>query len=97
MALTLDNVKNYLNVTYDDEDIDTKLTGILSRADVYIRNVVAAGANDTLTEVENQLVLDACRYIFNDAFEDFARNFLTEINGARSLRLIAALPPESEG
>lgn len=95
--MTLDDVKNYLNVTYDDEDIDTKLAGILTRADVYIRNVVAAGSEDTLTEIENQLILDACRYIFNDAFEDFTRNFLTEINGARSLRLIAALPPESEG
>lgn len=95
--MTLEEVKNYLNITYDDEDIDAKLTGIINRADAYIRNVVAAGADDTLTETENQLVLDACRYIFNDAFEDFTRNFLTEINGARSLRLIAALPPESEG
>lgn len=95
--MTLEEVKNYLNITYDDEDIDEKLTGIINRADAYIRNVVAAGSEDTLTEIENQLMLDACRYIFNDAFEDFTRNFLTEINGARSLRLIAAMPPDSEG
>lgn len=86
--ITLEDVKNYLNATYEDEDVDTKLTGILTRADSNVRDLVAAAASAELTPTEEQLVLDACRYIWNDAFEDFSGNFLSVINGARAKRQV---------
>ena len=50
-----------------------------------------------LTDTESQLVLDCCRYIWNDAFEDFANNFLGTVNGARAKREIAAAEVDDSG
>lgn len=92
--ITLNDVKNYLNITYEDEDIDTKLSGILTRANSHIRKVTAANVNDELETDEEQLILDCCRYIFNDAFEDFDQNFMTTINGCRAARQVASMESE---
>lgn len=92
--LTLDDVKNYLNITYEDEDVNSKLSGIMTRADYKIRDLVAAAADAELTPSEEQLVLDLCRYIFNDAAEDFEKNFQGDINGARGKRQVAAMIAE---
>lgn len=89
--ITLSDAKNYLNITYEDEDINTKLSGILSRADDHIRKVSAVKNENELTPDEEQLVLDCCRYIFNDAFEDFDNNFMSVINGCRAARQVAAM------
>lgn len=86
--ITLEDVKNYLNITYEDQDVDTKLTGILARADSNVRDLAAVAEGAELTPTEEQLVLDACRYIWNDAFEDFSRNFMSVINGARAKRQV---------
>lgn len=93
--ITLESLKNYLNITYEDEDIDKKLAGILARADKYIRSRTAAKPIDELNEVEEQLVYDACRYIFNDAFEDFESNFMSLLTAERAARQIAAAEREA--
>lgn len=94
--LELSDVKNYLPVTYDDEDVDTKLRGILSRADSHVRKLSAVSSEDELNPDEEQLVLDCCRYIFNDAFEDFDNNFMPVINGCRAARQVAAMESEND-
>lgn len=94
--LELSDVKNYLNITYEDEDIDAKLSGILSRADSHVRKLSAVSTEEELNPDEEQLVLDCCRYIFNDAFEDFDTNFMPVINGCRAARQIAAMESEND-
>ena len=94
--MELSDVKNYLNITYEDEDIDRNLTGIINRAEAHVRELTAAEENE-LTDTESQLVLDCCRYIWNDAFEDFSNNFLGTINGARAKREIAAAGVDDSG
>lgn len=94
--ITLEDVRNYLDITYEDEDIDRKLTGIMTRAEAHVRELAAAEENE-LTDTESQLVLDCCRYIWNDAFEDFANNFLGTVNGARAKREIAAAEVDDSG
>ena len=89
--ITLEDVKNYLNITYEDEDVDTKLTGILARADSNVRDLAAIAEGAELTPTEEQLVLDACRYIWNDAFEDFSGNFISVINGVRAKRQVESV------
>lgn len=94
--ITLDDLKNYLNITYTDQDVDAKLAGILARADKYVRSRTSAAANDTLTETEEQLVYDACRYMFNDAFEDFEGNYMHILTAERAARQVAAAESEEE-
>lgn len=73
MASTLlDAVKIYLDITWEDQHTNAKLTGILARAQTKI--CAYAGNNsiafDEASE-ERQLLLDLCRYIYNNANEDF--------------------------
>lgn len=44
MALTLEDVKNYLRVDFDDDD--TLLTGLMSAADEYLKSGVGANYNN---------------------------------------------------
>ena len=95
--ITLDDVKNYLNITYNDEDTNDKVTGIFIRSEHKIRKLVAASSSDVLTSSEEQLLLDLCRYTFNNAAEDFEANFMNDINGARAERQVAAMEAANNG
>lgn len=89
-------LKNYLDVTYDDEDNDRKLKGILQRAAAEIRELCAVPNGAELTDSEEQLLLDCCRYIRANALEDFAVNFGNSILGLRLKRLGAAAQEAEE-
>lgn len=89
-------LKNYLDVTYDDEDNDRKLYGILKRAEAEIRELCAVPDGAELTDSEEQLLLDCCRYIRANALEDFPVNFGNAILGLRLKRLGAAEAKEAE-
>lgn len=86
--LALKDVKNYLNITWEDEDTDGRVKGAAARAQSSVRELIGAVwlqfidfSKDESTESDSsgteaeQLFLDACRYIYNDAYEDFRRNF----------------------
>ena len=94
--ITIIEVKNYLNITYRDNDIDAKIKGILQRAEARIRNRVGISSDTKLTETEEQLVLDCCRYLFNDAAEIFEDNFMVDLETARNNRMIEAYRAEKE-
>lgn len=92
--LTLDNVKNYLNITWNDETTDGKLKGIAARAQSAVGGLVGIpdkkfidlsenAESDPEGTEEEQLFLDACRYIYNDSFEDFRTNFADTITSLR--------------
>lgn len=94
--ITIIEVKNHLNVTYHDNDVDIKIDGILKRAEARIRNRVGITKETQLTEEEEQLVLDCCRYIFNDAAEIFEDSFMVDLETARNNRMIEAYRAEKE-
>lgn len=94
--ITIIEVKNYLNVTYHDSDVDIKIDGILKRAEARIRKRVGITKETQLTEEEEQLVLDCCRYIFNDAAEIFEDSFMVDLETARNNRMIEAYRAEKE-
>ena len=79
MAL-IDAVKNYLDITWEDSHTNTKLAGILARAQTKI--CAYAGNQDIEfadgTE-EQQLLLDLCRYVYNNASEDFEAAYRHEL------------------
>lgn len=75
----LDEIKNYLNITYDDIDMDKKLGAVISRAE-HILNGYASSEIDFETDLSSkQLLFDLCRYIWNDAYEDFKTNYVSEL------------------
>lgn len=80
----LDEVKNYLDITWDDEASDNKLSGITERAMSWIVNYFGMNAGDMRDPDVRQLFLDCCRYMWANAFEDFEANFRSQIVGLQA-------------
>ena len=79
MAL-IDTLKDYLDITWDDSHTDAKLGGILARAQDKLCAYAGSdsvGFGDGTTE--QQLLLDLCRYIYNNASEDFEQNYRADL------------------
>ena len=87
-------VKNYLNRTYDDPESDKKLQGIMKRAESKVRKLIGAVNGEELDPDEEQLFLDCCRYLDNNAAEEFDVNFRETINSLRYARSVAGMDSE---
>ena len=75
----LDDVKNYLDITFSDDSYDRKLTGIIGRGADYLSGIAGA---DLLFQEENrerQLLMDYCRYANANCIEDYEHNFRSEL------------------
>lgn len=93
--MMLAGLKNYLDITWDDPAIDSKLSGILERAKSVLQSY--AGASLSFEDnAEKQLLLDCCRYIYNNAYEEFKINFHSELIMLRAKYAVEAVN-EDEG
>lgn len=82
----LDDVKNYLDITWDDPESDKKLSGIVNRGISYLQDH-AGGALSFETEGQARaLLFDYCRYVRSNALEMFGVNFRGELIALRSER-----------
>lgn len=80
----LENVRQYLDITWEDPGLDAKLNGIVQRARSYLDRVAGQEIDYTEDLRAQQLLLDACRYIRDDSFQDFQHDWQTELNGLHS-------------
>ncbi len=71
--------RNYLNITWEDEAGDEKISGIILRGIKYIDGIAGQELDYTEEDKARQLLFDYCRYVRSDAFEEFQRNFLHEL------------------
>lgn len=95
--MIFDEVKIYLNITWNDLKIDQKLQGIIRRAEAVISGYAGVKLDmETMEPDDEQLFLDLCRYIYNDTFEDFEVNFIRQINGMRCKYKIRHFKAEQE-
>ncbi len=92
----LDELKNYLNITWDEDFLDKKLESIISRAVPIISDFAGYDFTaETIIGAEKQLLLDLCRYIYNNAYEDFAVNFSSELVALRNKYAVLAYEEEN--
>ncbi len=96
MNALLGKLKLYLDITWDDPHTDEKLSGILARAQTKL--CAYAGASLTFQDgsEELQLLLDLCRYIYNNASEDYEANYLPDLLMLRAKYKTEAMPDEGE-
>ena len=76
--MMLEELKNYLDITWNDTNTDDKVSGILERAK-QILNGYAGTALTYEDGADKQLLFDCCRYIRSNALEDFKNNFSAEL------------------
>lgn len=75
----LADVKNYLDITWEDEAGDLKLSGIIARGIKYINNVAGADLDYSIEDKPRELLYDYCRYVRSNALEMFQQNYLHEL------------------
>ena len=75
----LADVKNYLDITWDDADTDKKLAGIIARGMSYLSRAAGAALDYTEEDAPRALLMDYCRYARSGALDEFQANYLAEL------------------
>ncbi|MBO0450758.1 phage head-tail connector protein [Candidatus Enterococcus murrayae] len=73
----LDEVKDKLDITWDDNDASVK--SIIFRACTYLQSKVSQKLQFTQDSEEYSLLLERCRYDWNNALDEFETNYASEI------------------
>jgi hypothetical protein len=73
----LEEVKKYLGVTWDDED--AKIQNIIDRGKKRLEGLTGGTLDFTSPGLPKDLLLNYCRYDYNNAVEYFEENFQAEI------------------
>lgn len=76
----LQDVKDYLHISWNDEKTDKNLTGIIKRGMARLKNVAGVSTLDFKEEdLPRSLLFDYCRYANSQALEMFENNFQGEL------------------
>lgn len=88
----LDEVKEYLKITWDDED--NYIQRIIDRGKDYLRQLTGSELDFEVEGQPKALLLDYCRYAYNNALEYFEENYHKEL---RRLILMEAVKSYAAG
>lgn len=90
----LEAVKNYLKITWDDEDAN--LQEIIDQGEAYLNELSGAELDYTQKGLARSLLFDYCRYAYNNASEYFEENFAREILRLQLMVGVEQLPDDEE-
>lgn len=76
MAL-IDELKDNLGITGATQDV--ALTAVINRGTAYLNDLAGVTLDFTVDGLPKSLLLDFCRYAYNNATEYFEENFAKEI------------------
>ena len=91
----LNAVRNYLDITWNDADGDTKLTGIIARGMKYLDGVAGEALDYTVEDKPRELLFDYCRYVRSNALDEFQTNYLPELLTLQIQKEVAAYVEEN--
>lgn len=78
--ILLEDVKSYLNISWNDETTDKNITGMIKRGMARLKHIAGVPTLDFKEEdLQRQLLLDYCRYANSHALEVFEENFRSEL------------------
>lgn len=73
----LQELKDYLKITWDNED--AYLQNIINRGQEYLKDLTGTELDFNTEGQAKSLLLDYCRYYYNNALEYFEDNFQKQI------------------
>lgn len=73
----LQELKDYLKITWDNEDV--YLQNIINRGQEYLKDLTVTDLDFEKEGLAKSLLLDYCRYYYNNAVEYFEENFQRQI------------------
>ena len=75
----LNAVRNYLDITWNDDAGDEKLSGIVARGMKYLDGVAGESLDYMTEDKPRELLMDYCRYVRSNALDEFQQNYLPEL------------------
>ncbi len=91
----LDAVKDYLKITWDDEDAALLL--IIERGKAYLNDLTGAELDFDVAGPPRSLLLDYCRYVYNNASEYYEQNFEKELLRLQLTTAVSKMKNEGDG
>ena len=91
----LDDVKNYLNITWDDEATDKKVSGLIASGVMYLNSKYGEEADYTADGSPRTLLFEYVRYARDSALDVFENNYQPMILGMQNERRVSAYELES--
>lgn len=82
----LEEAKNYLDMPWADDETERKLQGIIERGQRYLNSVAGGILDYTVDDLPRALLFDYCRYVLNNAFDEFAKNYNGDLINLRMTR-----------
>lgn len=87
-AALLADVKNYLNITWDDEATDAKINGLIASAAAYLDGKLGGQPDYEADGMPRTLLMEYVRYARDSALDVFESNYLALILTAQNERLV---------
>ena len=84
----LADVKNYLNITWDDEATDAKVSGLIASGMVYLDLKYGEAADYTADGMPRTLLMEYVRYARDSALDVFENNYQAMLLSMRNERLV---------
>lgn len=78
-AITLDDVKRELNITWSDPETDADVHAKWKRAEKIIERAAERKIDFAKNEFAAQILYDCCRYLRSDAFAQFKIDYAEEL------------------
>ncbi len=71
----LDELKNYLNISWQDELIDNKLTQLVNESKAVLNHLMGVDLDYEQDQEAKELLFNRVRYAYNNALDEFEKNF----------------------
>ena len=84
----LADVKNYLNITWDDEATDEKVRGLIASATVYLDSKGGGTLDYESDGLPRTLMMEYARYMRDEAMDVFENNYTSMILAMQNERLV---------
>lgn len=84
----LDDVKNYLNITWDDEATDKKISGLIASGMAYLNLKYGEEADYTADGMPRTLLMEYVRYARDSALDVFENNYQALLLGMQNERMV---------
>lgn len=91
----LSDVKNYLNITWDDEATDAKVSGLIASGMMYLNLKYGEEADYTEDGMPRTLLMEYVRYARDSALDVFETNYQSLLLGMQNEKAVSDYVMES--
>lgn len=84
----LSDVKNFLDITWGDEAVDNKISGLIQSGIVYLNSKYGEEADYSVPGIPRTLLLEYVRYARDYASDVFENNYMAMILGMQNERAV---------